>query len=234
MKKKIVLLMLTALMVFAAVPALAAVPKTSEKTGLVTIDGAQYYYGKDKKLVKNKKVFKIKKKYYNIDKTGFVTQWTGAFAKACKRLDSLKAIPKNTKSKTRQACLKKAFKWSATKLRFSNSAKPSKVKDPIGDYAKYGFSKKRGDCNVQAATFCAMATVLGYDAHLVQGYVPQALKDGKPSKFGEHAWVTIKMGKKTYVFDPNFEKTHKAGWKFKYGAKGHYRYFDSNKNEIGK
>ena len=234
MKKKIVLLLLTALMVFAAVPALAAVPKTSEKTGLVTIEGKQYYYGKNKKLVKNKKVYKIKKKYYNIDKKGVVTEWTGVYAKACKRLASLKAVPKNTKSKTLQASLKKAFKWSATGLRFSNSAAPSKVKDPVEDYAKYGFSKKRGDCNVQAATFCAMATVLGYKAKLVQGYVPQALKNGKPSKFGEHAWVTIKMGKKTYVFDPNCEKTHKAGWKFKYGAKGHYRYFDADKKEIGK
>jgi hypothetical protein len=99
-------------------------------------------------------------------------------------------------------------------------------------YSNYGFSKSKGDCNTQAATFTAMAQVLGYDAVFVRGCVPQALKNGKPANFGAHAWTTIKIDKKKYVFDPNFERTNKAGWKFKYGAKKHYRYFSKKKKEL--
>lgn len=89
-----------------------------------------------------------------------------------------------------------------------------------------------------------MAKVLGYKVKFVQGYVPTALdKNGKPSKFGAHAWTTITSGGKTYVYDPNFSgyckrnnlsKGMKSGYKFTYGTKGTYRYFNSKKKEIKK
>ena len=47
---------------------------------------------------------------------------------------------------------------------------------------------------------------------------------------GKHAWCEIKSGKTTYVYDPNFAYTYRnnpnvnSGYKFKYGAKGTYKY----------
>ena len=161
------------------------------------------------------------------------TEWDLFEAQAVKKLKKLNAYPKaSANAKKKLACLKKAFKWSAG-LKYVNISKTVKTdKEALEYYSYYGFTKNKGDCNCQAATFAMMAKSLGYKATLVRGYVPQALKNGKPADFGAHAWVTIKIGKKTYVFDPNFEGTHKAGWMFTYGAKGHYRYFSKNKKEL--
>ena len=217
---------------FPAFKALAAEPGLIEENGTL-------HYDNNGELVTNKCVIKIavksKNRYYNIDADGNVTEWQGSKAYAAERLMKLKAVPDNPQNdKEVQKCLKKAFKWSA-KIKFVNiSKKISNDSKALEYYGNYGFIRSKGDCNVQAATFTLMAQVLGYDAVFVRGLVPQALKKGKPSKFGSHAWVTIKMGKKNYVFDPNFERTHKKGWKFTYGAKKHYRYFNKKKKELKK
>ena len=69
-----------------------------------------------------------------------------------------------------------------------------------------------------------MAKVAGYDAHYVKGYVQ---KSG--GKKGAHAWVEIDQKvngkKKTYVYDPNFQKEYKLnGYKLTYGAKRTLKY----------
>ncbi|MBO4862751.1 MAG: transglutaminase domain-containing protein [Eubacterium sp.] len=230
---------LTAIIAALAVMMIPAVKSNAAEPGLIEEDGKLHYYNENSELVTDKCVLELtvddKKTYFKIDSEGTVTEWEGAQALAAKQLVKLKAVPEDAKdTKAVTKCLKKAFKWSA-KLKFININKSIKKDDKALDYyGKYGFTKSKGDCNVQAATFTLMAQVLGYDARFVRGYVPQALKNGKPSKFGAHSWVTIKSGKKTYVYDPNFERTHKAGWKFKYGAKKHYRYFSKKKKEIKK
>lgn len=204
---------------------------------LIEEDGVLHYYNENGELAKDICIVKItandKESYYKIDADGIAVKWEGVYEKAARRLVKLKAVPAAASSdKEVLSCLKKAFKWSS-KLPYTNISKKIKKDDKALEYyGTYGFTKNKGDCNVQAATFTLMAQVLGYDATFVRGYVPQALKNGKPSNFGAHAWTTIKLSKKNYVFDPNFEKTHKAGWKFKYGAKKHYRYFNKKKKEI--
>ncbi len=214
----------------------ASVARAAEP-GLCEENGKLHYYDKEGKLVTDQCVVKItvngKKEYYHIDADGNAVKWQNSQAYAAERLVKLGAVPKNPKNeKEVSKCLKKAFKWSS-KIKYTNLSKNiKKDSKALQYYGDYGFVRSKGDCNVQAATFTLMAQVLGYDATFVRGLVPQALKNGKPSKFGSHAWVTIKMGKNKYVFDPNFERTHKAGWKFKYGAKKHYRYFTKKKKEL--
>lgn len=75
-----------------------------------------------------------------------------------------------------------------------------------------------------ASTFYWMAKVAGYDAHYVKGYFQ---KSG--GKKGAHAWVEIDQKvngkKKTYVYDPNFQKEYKLnGYKLTYGAKRTLKY----------
>ena len=208
------------------------------KAGLMEDNGVLHYY-ENGVLVKDKCAIKIsvdgRDQYCKIDAEGNVIQWRSAQALAAKQLIKLKAVPANTSNKKSvEKCLKKAFKWSA-KIKYVNiSKKVKKDSKALEYYGTYGFTNLKGDCNVQAATFTLMAQVLGYDATFVRGLVPQALKNGKPANFGNHAWVTIKQGKKKYVYDPNFERTHKAGWKFRYGAKKHYRYFSKKKKELKK
>ena len=104
--------------------------------------------------------------------------------------------------------LKKAFKWSAGLQYYEDSSfsKKRKLKAAADYYGVYGFNMKKGDCNVEAFTFYWMARVMGYDAEPVQGYIL------KQSGLSAHSWVTIRIGKKTFVFDPNFSKEY-AGQK---------------------
>lgn len=117
--------------------------------------------------------------------------------------------------------LKKAFNWSVS-LQYAGNVKVFK-KTPT-EYGLYGFKTGSGDCYVMAATFYWMAKVAGYDAHYVKGYFQ---KSG--GKKGAHAWVEIdqkvKGKKKTYVYDPNFQKEYKLnGYKLTYGAKRTLKY----------
>ena len=105
---------------------------------------------------------------------------------------------------------------------YVGSVKVSK-KTPT-EYGLYGFKTGSGDCYVMAATFYWMAKVAGYDAHYVKGYFQ---KSG--GKKGAHAWVEIDQKvngkKKTYVYDPNFQKEYKLnGYKLTYGAKRTLKY----------
>ena len=236
MKKHLAIILMTAAIFLLFTPAAKAF---AAEPALVEEDGKLHYYDESGNKVTNKCVLQIKDNgrdaYLQIDAEGNATKFTGTEMLAAKQLIKLKAVPADpTNSAKVTKCLKKAFKWSS-KLPYVNISKKIKKDDKALEYyGTYGFTKDKGDCNVQAATFAIMAKVLGYDAKMVRGYVPQALKHGKPSKFGSHAWVTIKSGKKNYVYDPNFEGTHHKGWKFKYGAKKHYRYFSKKKKEIKK
>ena len=234
MKKKLNRVFITAALLLMALPVLQC---RAAEPGMIEEDGVLHYYDENGVMVTDKCAYKInedgKDEYYCINADGSLVKWEGFKANAAKKLIELDAVPDNSKdAKKVLKCLKKAFKWSS-KLKYVNITKKIK-KDPaaLEYYSNYGFSKSKGDCNTQAATFTAMAQVLGYDAVFVRGCVPQALKNGKPANFGAHAWTAIKIDKKKYVFDPNFERTNKAGWKFKYGAKKHYRYFSKKKKEL--
>lgn len=179
------------------------------------------YYNKKGKLVKNKYGYKIGKKYYRISKKGVVTKLSTAEGLAGARLDKCGGD------------LKKAFKWSSTKIRyFGNVRKPKKGQNEVEYYATYGFNNGRGDCYVMAATFCMMAKAKGCKVRFVKGTVPQ-----RNGKHGVHAWCEIKSGKTWFVYDPNFAYSNKnnskahSGYKFRYGAKRTYQY-DTKRQKI--
>ena len=253
-RKKITALLLSSVMVFTpAMPAMAEkstivnyvdgttdntvetpdvtpAPLPEKKEGWETVDGVKYYYvngekitnkvkkigkytycfDKTGKLVTNKPYYKINSKtYYKIKKNGQATKLSTVETMAAVRLQKYKGN------------LKKAFNWSAS-LQYRGTVNVSK-KTPTG-YGLYGFKTSGGDCYVMASTFYWMAKVAGYDAHYVKGYFQ---KSG--GKRGAHAWVEIdqkvKGKKKTYVYDPNFQKEYKLnGYKLTYGAKRTLKY----------
>lgn len=211
-------------------PDVTPTPLPEKKEGWETVDGVKYYYvngekitnkvkkigrytycfDKTGKLVINKPYYKVNAKtYYKIKKNGKATKLSTVETMAAVRLQKCKGN------------LKKAFNWSVS-LQYAGNVKVSK-KTPT-EYGLYGFKTGSGDCYVMAATFYWMAKVAGYDAHYVKGYFQ---KSG--GKKGAHAWVEIDQKvngkKKTYVYDPNFQKEYKLnGYKLTYGAKRTLKY----------
>ena len=211
-------------------PDVTPTPLPEKKEGWETVDGVKYYYvngekitnkvkkigkytycfDKTGKLVINKPYYKVNSKtYYKIKKNGQATRLSTVETMAAVRLQKCKGN------------LKKAFNWSVS-LQYAGNVKVSK-KTPT-EYGLYGFKTGSGDCYVMAATFYWMAKVAGYDAHYVKGYFQ---KSG--GKKGAHAWVEIDQKvngkKKTYVYDPNFQKEYKLnGYKLTYGAKRTLKY----------
>lgn len=211
-------------------PDVTPTPLPEKKEGWETVDGVKYYYvngekitnkvkkigkytycfDKTGKLVTNKTYYKVNSKtYYKIKKNGQATRLSTVETMAAVRLQKCKGN------------LKKAFNWSVS-LQYAGNVKVSK-KTPT-EYGLYGFKTGSGDCYVMAATFYWMAKVAGYDAHYVKGYFQ---KSG--GKKGAHAWVEIDQKvngkKKTYVYDPNFQKEYKLnGYKLTYGAKRTLKY----------
>lgn len=211
-------------------PDVTPTPLPEKKEGWETVDGVKYYYvngekitnkvkkigkytycfDKTGKLVTNKPYYKVNSKtYYKIKKNGQATRLSTVEIMAAVRLQKCKGN------------LKKAFNWSVS-LQYAGNVKVSK-KTPT-EYGLYGFKTGSGDCYVMAATFYWMAKVAGYDAHYVKGYFQ---KSG--GKKGAHAWVEIDQKvngkKKTYVYDPNFQKEYKLnGYKLTYGAKRTLKY----------
>ena len=211
-------------------PDVTPTPLPEKKEGWETVDGVKYYYvngekitnkvekigkytycfDKTGKLVTNKPYYKVNAKtYYKIKKNGQATKLSAVETMAAVRLQKCKGN------------LKKAFNWSVS-LQYAGNVKVSK-KTPT-EYGLYGFKTSGGDCYVMASTFYWMAKVAGYDAHYVKGYFQ---KSG--GKKGAHAWVEIDQKvngkKKTYVYDPNFQKEYKLnGYKLTYGAKRTLKY----------
>lgn len=106
--------------------------------------------------------------------------------------------------------LKKAYKFSY-KLRYSGRSYRTKTSE---QYAIRGFTRKKGNCYVMAATFYIQAKLLGYDVHQVAGRVDLP-----------HSWTVIRQNGREYVYDPNFKnETGRNGYKIWYGKKGTWRY----------
>lgn len=211
-------------------PDVTPTPLPEKKEGWETVDGVKYYYVNGEKITN--KVKKIGKYTYCFDKTGKLVTNTPYYKVNSKTYYKIKKNGQATRLSTvetmaavrLQKCkgnLKKAFNWSVS-LQYAGNVKVSK-KTPT-EYGLYGFKTGSGDCYVMAATFYWMAKVAGYDAHYVKGYFQ---KSG--GKKGAHAWVEIDQKvngkKKTYVYDPNFQKEYKLnGYKLTYGAKRTLKY----------
>ena len=112
--------------------------------------------------------------------------------------------------------LKNAYKFSY-KIKYQGRWYRAKNSET---YAIKGFTKKKGNCYVMAATFYIQGKLLGYDIHQVHGKVG----------IWPHSWTVIKQDGKEWVYDPNFRnETGRNGWKIYYGKKGTWKYSKKKK-----
>jgi uncharacterized protein YjdB len=62
---------------------------------------------------------------------------------------------------------------------------------------------KKTDCYAFSSAFACLAKALGYDAKVVNGYVPS-----RSQGWASHSWVEIKQGKTTYVYDADLGRAY--------------------------
>ncbi len=201
---------------------LSTTASAAAKNGIKSENGKLYYYVNGKKVV-NKYGVKVGNKYYRIDKSGVAKQVSEVYGLAGIYVE------KNNRS------LGKCF-LSISKMKYRNVPTSSAIQ-----YATYGFKTGAGNCNVQACSFYFCARVMGLRPYYEKGYV----KSG--SGYGKHAWVTMTFSGKKYVFDPSLAQHYylmknlstsqklskmKLCFKFRYGTKGTYRYYDSHKKVL--
>lgn len=188
-------------------------PQTCEGavSTLREIDGETYYFDSNGTMATGK--VRIGDYEYTFDDSGAMTGREAVSRAVIYAEETLDSIGWN---------LRAAFNWSAGIHYYDNDNTP-----PAGysfeEYnAIYGFENYRGDCQPMAATFYYMARALGYDVHMVRGYVPLA-RGG----MGPHSWCEIVMNGTVYVFDPNFtNETGRNGYQITYGTSGTWRYTD--------
>ncbi len=161
------------------------------KTGWAAVGNKAMYFDKSTGIMaKNKKIG-----YLKIPKDGRLGK---AYALGVKQLDKM------------GWSLKKAYRFSY-KIKYQGRSYRAKSSEK---YAIKGFTKKKGNCYVMAATFYIMAKLLGYDVHQVEGRVDLP-----------HSWTVIIQNGKEWVYDPNFKnETGRNGWKIYYGKKGTWKY----------
>ena len=84
-------------------------------------------------------------------------------------------------------------------------------------FAKYGFTKNKGDCNAKGAVVYIMAKMLGYDVTQVKGKA-YWLYGGSRTPVA-HSWLYVKYSDGTWICDPNKWDDFKVK-----NGKGAYRY----------
>lgn len=212
--KKIMRILITAVLLCT----MAMTVSAAGKTGFVVEKGKTHYY-KDGEKVVNKLGIRIGGKYYRIGKYGAVTE--------VKETEGLAGIFAEKNGRSLKKCFNKiaAMEYKAPGVTGARNL------------ANYGFRNKKGDCKVQAQCFVFVAKVLGYDqATFKSGYVKTVQSSGG---YGKHAWATINIDGVNYVYDPSlagYLKDHgistNYAFKFRYGAKNTYNYFNRKKKPV--
>ncbi len=114
--------------------------------------------------------------------------------------------------------LESAYKYSSS-LRFEEGADEHYGFTTSG-CAIYGFKNGGGNCLAWSGTFCTMAKLLGYDCRQIWGTL--TWKGVRP-----HAWTEIWIANddEPHVYDPRkHDGEDMAGFDFRYGDKGTYKY----------
>ena len=75
----------------------------------------------------------------------------------------------------------------------------------LSSYARYMFSRHRGDCYYYASTMAYIARVLGYDSRVAVGGVTAR---GPAAPLSLHGWCEVKYGKSWRMLDCSMQRAH--------------------------
>lgn len=187
---KILMVLLTAmLLVTSMAVSVPAAPR-------ITIRDGKVY--QNNKPVTNKIVGSKAKGYYYVDKTGRKVN-TREIRQA------VDFVMRNSKAgDSRAKRLKACYRALQTYPYFGMTNRAPKAKN-LSSYARYMFSRHRGDCYYYASTMAYIARVLGYDSRVAVGGVTAR---GPAAPLSLHGWCEVKYGKSWRMLDCSMQRAH--------------------------
>ena len=158
-------------------------------------DGKDY---QNNKPVTNKIVGSKAKGYYYVDKTGRKVN-TREIRQA------VDFVMRNSKAgDSRAKRLKACYRALQAYPYFGMTNRAPKAKN-LFSYARYMFSRHRGDCYYYASTMAYIARVLGYDSRVAVGGVTAR---GPAAPLSLHGWCEVKYGKSWRMLDCSMQRAH--------------------------
>lgn len=162
----------------------------------LTIRNGKVY--QNNKLVTNKIVASKSKGYYYVDKTGRKVN-TREIRQA------VDFVMRNSKtSDSRSKRLKDCYRALLNYPYFGMTSRAPKAKN-LPSYARYMFSRRRGDCYYYASTMAYIARVLGYDSRVAVGGVTAR---GRYAALSLHGWCEVRHGKSWRMLDCSMQRAH--------------------------
>lgn len=162
----------------------------------ITIRDGKVY--QNNKPVTNKIVGSKAKGYYYVDKTGRKVN-TREIRQA------VDFVMRNSKAgDSRAKRLKACYRALQAYPYFGMTNRAPKAKN-LFSYARYMFSRHRGDCYYYASTMAYIARVLGYDSRVAVGGVTAR---GPAAPLTLHGWCEVKYGKSWRMLDCSMQRAH--------------------------
>lgn len=162
----------------------------------ITIRDGKVY--QNNKPVTNKIVGSKAKGYYYVDKTGRKVN-TKEIRQA------VDFVMRNSKAgDSRAKRLKACYRALQAYPYFGMTNRAPKAKN-LFSYARYMFSRHRGDCYYYASTMAYIARVLGYDSRVAVGGVTAR---GPAAPLSLHGWCEVKYGKSWRMLDCSMQRAH--------------------------
>lgn len=162
----------------------------------ITIRDGKVY--QNNKPVTNKIVGSKAKGYYYVDKTGRKVN-TREIRQA------VDFVMRNSKAgDSRAKRLKACYRALQAYTYFGMTNRAPKAKN-LFSYARYMFSRHRGDCYYYASTMAYIARVLGYDSRVAVGGVTAR---GPAAPLSLHGWCEVKYGKSWRMLDCSMQRAH--------------------------
>lgn len=162
----------------------------------ITIRDGKVY--QNNKPVTNKIVGSKAKGYYYVDKTGRKVN-TREIRQA------VDFVMRNSKAgDSRAKRLKACYRALQAYPYFGMINRAPKAKN-LFSYARYMFSRHRGDCYYYASTMAYIARVLGYDSRVAVGGVTAR---GPAAPLSLHGWCEVKYGKSWRMLDCSMQRAH--------------------------
>ena len=162
----------------------------------ITIRDGKVY--QNNKPVTNKIVGSKAKGYYYVDKTGRKVN-TREIRQA------VDFVMRNSKAgDSRAKRLKACYRALQAYPYFGMTNRAPKAKN-LFSYARYMFSRHRGDCYYYASTMAYIARVLGYDSRVAVGGVTAR---GPAAPLSLHGWCEVKYGKSWRMLDCRMQRAH--------------------------
>lgn len=162
----------------------------------ITIRDGKVY--QNNKPVTNKIVGSKARGYYYVDKTGRKVN-TREIRQA------VDFVMRNSKAgDSRAKRLKACYRALQAYPYFGMTNRAPKAKN-LFSYARYMFSRHRGDCYYYASTMAYIARVLGYDSRVAVGGVTAR---GPAAPLSLHGWCEVKYGKSWRMLDCSMQRAH--------------------------